>query len=512
MKKQLLFLVLMMLPLAAGARSIKIDGIFYNLNSADKTAEVAYGGYSGDVVIPSSVTKDEVDYTVTSIASNAFYNSPMLVSLTIPKSVTTINYRSNFFYNCNRLASIIVEEGNPNYDSRENCNALIETASNKLLYGTNNAYIPNSITTIGQDAFMGRTGLTSLVIPNSVTSIENGAFARCSGLTSAYIGTGLENFGEIVFDECVNLKTIEINSNAIVSKNYESGELMNVGALFAGAAVEEVILGEDVTSIGDFAFQRSGMTSVKMSDNVTRIGNNAFWESYLTSIEFSNNLEYIGEWAFAGCHALSSVTIPESVKCIDLFAFQWCNALTKVVINSNEVVARDNEQYYVLPSCFGRQVKEYVFGEEVRKIAYMAFFESNELTTVTIPGNVACVEDSAFYNCTSIADVYCYAEQVPETRKDVFVGSNHTNATLHVPAASIDAYRSAEQWKEFGNIVAITDDDPKPSMIISTSEDTQIQTIVECYSIDGKRIGAPQRGLNIVKMSDGTTRKVRHKN
>ena len=455
MKKTLLFILffLPMLSLAVSA-SEKIDGIYYNLDTDTKTAEVAFGGYLGDIVIPSTVTKDDVEYTVTSIASNAFYNSPQMTSVTIPKSVNTIKYQSGFFYNCNKLASIVVEEGNPKYDSREGCNALIETASNKLLYGTNNSFIPNSITTIGVAAFQ-KCNFTTLSIPNSVTTIEDGAFARCPELTSVYIGTGLENFGEYIFDECDKLKTVEIHSNALVSKNYAVEE-MNVAWLFWGAPVEEIVLGEEVTSVGNRAFVRCNMNSIKMSDNLTRIGNNAFWECFnLTSIEFSNNLEYIGEWAFAGCHALPSVTIPKSVKCIDAIAFQWCYALTKVVVNSNEVVARDNEQFYTLMSCFGKQVKEYVLGEDVKKIAYIAFAQSENLTSVTIPGNLTCVDDSAFHECTSLTDVYCYAEQVPETGKDVFLSSNYKNATLHVPAASIDAYRNAEQWKDFANIVAL---------------------------------------------------------
>ena len=455
MKRTLLFILffLPMLSLAVSA-SEKIDGIYYNLDTNAKTAEVAFGGYLGDIVIPSTVTKDDVEYTVTSIASNAFYNSPQMTSVTIPKSVNTIKYQSGFFYNCNKLASIVVEEGNPKYDSREGCNALIETASNKLLYGTNNSFIPNSITTIGVAAFQKRN-FTALNIPNSVTTIEDGAFSGCPELTSVYIGTGLENFGEYIFDECDKLKTVEIHSNALVSKNYAVEE-MNVAWLFWGAPVEEIVLGEEVTSVGDRAFVRCSMNSIKMSDNLIRIGNNAFWECYhLTSIEFSNNLEYIGEWAFAGCHALPSVTIPKSVKCIDAIAFQWCYALTKVVVNSNEVVARDNEQFYTLMSCFGKQVKEFVLGEDVKKIAYIAFAQSENLTSVTIPGNLTCVDDSAFHECTSLTDVYCYAVQVPETGKDVFVSSNYKNATLHVPAASIDAYRNAEQWKDFANIVAL---------------------------------------------------------
>ena len=221
-----------------------------------------------------------------------------------------------------------------------------------------------------------------------------------------------------------------------------------------------------MTSVGDYAFSGSSMKSIKMSDNLISIGNYAFWQCRLTSIDFSNNLEYIGKWAFAACFSLPSVTIPESVKCIDFLAFQWCNALTKVVVNSNEVVARDNDQFYTLTSCFGKQVEEYVLGEDVKKIAYIAFAESDKLTSVTISNNLTCIDDSAFHMCTSLTDVYCYAEQVPETGKDVFLSSNYTNATLHVPAASVEAYKNAEQWKDFEEIVALSAMDDYRKMVI----------------------------------------------
>ena len=102
--------------------------------------------------------------------------------------------------------------------------------------------------------------------------------------------------------------------------------------------------------------------------------------------------------------------------------------------------------------------------------------------------------------------MHCYAEQVPETGKDVFIDSNYKNATLHVPANAVEAYRNAEQWKDFGNIVALTDEDPKPTSIESVN--SSIKTAERYFTIDGKQITSLQRGLNIVKMSDGTTRKV----
>ena len=114
---------------------------------------------------------------------------------------------------------------------------------------------------------------------------------------------------------------------------------------------------------------------------------------------------------------------------------------------------------------------------------------------------------SAFESSSKLENVYCYAEQAPLT-SDCFKNSNLTNATLHVPAASIEDYGNAYVWQNFGNIVALTDEDPKPTTGVAAPAATQIPIVVGRYTIDGKRISEPQRGLNIIKMSDGTTRKV----
>jgi len=121
--------------------------------------------------------------------------------------------------------------------------------------------------------------------------------------------------------------------------------------------------------------------------------------------------------------------------------------------------------------------------------------------------SVTSIGDAAFKGC-NLKNVYCYTELVPETKgneEGPFYDSNE-NATLHVPASSVEAYSSALGWKDFENIVALTDSDPKPTGI--TSVNNNMVKSERYYSLDGKPLAAPQRGINIVKMSDGTTKKV----
>ena len=136
------------------------------------------------------------------IAGYAFEGCIGMTGIVIPNSVTEINGMA--FFDCPVLTSIVVESGNPRYDSRNNCNAIIETASNTLFLGCDNTIFPNSITAIGDGAFSGCTGLTSIDIPNSVTSIGDEAFSWCSGLTDVYcyiadlssVSSGYEQFGD----------------------------------------------------------------------------------------------------------------------------------------------------------------------------------------------------------------------------------------------------------------------------------------------------------------------------
>ena len=159
----------------------------------------------------SGLTSITIPNSVTSIGSYAFRGCTGLTSVTIGNSVTSIGRYA--FEGCTGLTIIIVNEGNSIYDSRNGCNAIIETGSNTLIIGCKNTIIPNSVTSIGEDAFRYCSGLTHITIPNSVTSIGGGAFRNCTSLTSITIGNSVTSIGISAFDGCSGLKEIYVKAD-----------------------------------------------------------------------------------------------------------------------------------------------------------------------------------------------------------------------------------------------------------------------------------------------------------
>ena len=304
MKKQLLFLVVMMLPLVASAHDIEVknaDGvtIYYNYINDGTELEVTFRGsyydsysneYQGNVAIPEEVTYMNRTRKVTSIGVRAFYYCTGLTSVTIGNSVTSIGVRA--FYYCTGLTSVT---------------------------------IGNSVTSIGDGAFYDCKGLTSITIPNSVTSIGAEAFYECSGLTSVTIGSGVTSIGGSAFRYCSGLTSVTIGNSVTRIRSY---------AFDGCSGLTSITIPNSVTSIGDYAFSGcSKLTSVTIGSGVTSIGYAAFANcSGLTSVTIPNSVTSIGERAFSGCSGLTSITIGNSVTSIGYAAFANCSGLTSITI------------------------------------------------------------------------------------------------------------------------------------------------------------------------------------
>ena len=208
-----LWLIAAMLSVAysASAYDAIVDGIYYNLNETDRTAEVTYpyegaiDTYKGEIVIPEAFVYNGKKYTVTTIDARAFYKCTSLSSVTIPKSL--INIYGGAFKECINLKEVHIS------DLAAWCKIKFGSSDSNPLYYAHNLYlndelitdlvIPNSITTIEAHAFYGCSGLTSVTIPNSVTSIGESAFSECSGLTSITISNSVTSIGESAFGKCI---------------------------------------------------------------------------------------------------------------------------------------------------------------------------------------------------------------------------------------------------------------------------------------------------------------------
>ena len=451
MKKQtLLFLFLMMLPMVARAASVEIDGIYYELISKAKQATVKGAVLtSGNLIIPASVTYEEVEYSVTSIGSEAF-KGRRVTSVTIPNSVSSIG--ENAFQGCSGLTSVHIS------DIAAWCRISFGSGYANPLHCAHHLYlgdeeikdlvIPNGVTCIERLAFWGCSGLTSVTIPSSVTSIGSSAFYECSGLTAVHIS--------------------DIGAWCKISFVQSSNPLRLARHLFLnGEEVKDLEIPNSVTSIGGDAFSGcSGLTSVTIGNSVTSIGNGAFYNcSGLTSVNIGNGVTDIGDYAFRGCNGLTSLIFGSSLTSIGSSAFNECSGLTSVIF-PNSVTDIGCEAF---SGCSG--LTSVTIPNSVTLIRDYSFGWCNALTSITIGSEVNTIGTQAFTNCPELTDVYCYAENVPKMKltdylsmpyTDAFYGSLIEYATLHVPTQSIDAYKSKEPWKNFKEIIAI--DGPIPEI------------------------------------------------
>ena len=446
---------------------VQIDDLYYNLNTKDTTAEVAgwyrnnsYSGeYSDSIVIPTSVKLKGKNYNVTSIGDRAFYRCTDLTSIEIPNSIISIGELA--FYGCTGLNSPIYNAHVFAYMPTSISGAYIipdgiESIAGTVFYrctGLTSVEIPNSVTSIGEAAFLGCTSLNSITIPNSVTSIGSGAFQLCSGLTSIEIPNSVISIGESPFFGCTGLTSIDVASD---NPNYCSldGVLFNTDRTIfisypAAKTATSYSIPNSVTSIGSGAFGYcSSLLSVTIPNSVTSIGGAAFSECIgLSSIEIPNSVTSIGDGVFYGCTGLTSVTIPNRVTSIGENTFRECANLTVVTIPNS-----------------------------VKSIGYAAFEDCSSLTSIEIPNSVTRIGEYAFSGCIGLTSVTCYATTppvlAPNSNSWLFV--DISKIPLYVPLESVDAYKAAEQWKDFNPILPISASETETTGIQTTSTENTV--------------------------------------
>ena len=291
-----------------------------------------------------------------------------------------------------------------------------------------------SVTSIGNYAFTDCYSLTSITIPNSVTSIGWYAFSGCSSLTSINVDVNNPNYcsidGVLFNKDKTTLIQYPIGNTRTEYTIPNSVTSIGEGAFGDCSSLTSITIPNSVTSIGSYAFRDcSSLTSITIPNSVTSIGDYALgYCSSLTSITIGNSVTSIGDCAFSGCSSLTSITIPNSVTSIGDYAFWYCSSLTSITIPNS-----------------------------VTSIGSSAFEGCSSLTSITIPKSVTSIGDCAFWGCSSLTTVICEAVEVPELGGSVFWDIPISEATLYVPAESLDDYKAADQWKEFGTILPITE-------------------------------------------------------
>ena len=448
----------------------------------------------------SGLTEVNLPYSVTTIGPLAFGDCNSLETISLPATVTDIS--GNAFTGTS-IATIEVDAGNPVYDSRNGCNAIIETATNKLITGCKNTIVPNGITSIGISAFENCSGLTSITLPASLTSIGEYAFLNCHGLTvinslavtppsiesnsfmnltpgniKVFVPCGSladyqdSDWGGFDLVEDCNIEFVDPYVEALCVANWDTN---GDGGLSYTEAAAVTDLGEvfrhnyyirdfnelqyfiGLTEIGAFAFSGSAwFRSVTLPSTVTTIGRQAFYNTFLTQVTLPASVQSIDFLAYGDCHALVSVTLPASVTYLNGNPFSYSYNLTSITVDANNPVydSRDNCNAIIkkATNTLVTGCQSTVIPNTVTTLGDYSFSGQIEITSITLPASVTQLNTGVFENATGLTEIHVEATTPPMMEYEVFYGLDLDDIRVVVPCGTLEAYRNDYEWGQFQNL------------------------------------------------------------
>ena len=488
--------------------------------------------------------------SVTSIGSYAFLSCSSLTSITIPNSVTSIGYDAfgselkKVIMFPNTIPSGLSSAFNANYSG--------------MIYVANNNY--DKISGLGTVKVYPH--LSSLFEVDGVVYVPvNPSQRTCDVIDCNYNDT----IGNIVVPQTVSYKGVTMYPQDVNDYSFykwtKSGEaiLSNNGyvgnyAFYGCENLKSVNLTDSLTTIGRYAFGTTGLKHFSFPANLTSLGSSAFSDcANLESVKINGKLINLSSGLFFGCSSLSGISIPANIKSVEDDAFDGCSSLATLIIendtdtlslgNSNSKSSLfedcpldsvyvgthisyntssdysyspfyrnttlravrlgdnvsqvyDNEFY----GCTG--LKTAIIGENVTEIGNYAFSGCSSIESFLFGKNVKTIGNEAFSDCTALTKLESHSATPPTCGTEALDDINKWDCTLYVPQNSLTAYQSADQWKEFFFIEA------KETTGISQVRSNNANTVVRRYDSSGRLLKRPSAGLNILKMSDGTTKKV----
>ena len=374
--------------------------------------------------------------------------------------------------------------------------------------------IPSSVTSIGWYAFYGCSGLTSIyACLEKIPTLGSNVFTGCNAKNCIlYVPTGtyddylVSDFG--YFENIVDgINKDGLLTTQVTIKLDEAGTLpdkisANEKNLITNLKIVGKINGTDLKFIREMAGcdvngkETDGKLSIlDLSDAKIVEGGSAYYSDRDDGFICTSN-DKLGDYAFYGCSGLTSLTLPSSVTKIGCYALSNCIGLTSLTLPSS--VTEIGEHAFL--SCRG--LTNFTIPSGVTKIGGAAFFCCYGLISLTLPSSVTAIGSEAFKHCSGLTSIYVYMEKLPETGSNLFLGCDEKNCTVYVPKGTGDAYFRSAEFGYFYNIVEF-DATGIDKVAISTNAKE-----VSRYSANGQRLSAPAKGLNIVKYSDGSVKKV----